>query len=186
MTLMELLTKNGYTAEGYTHCLVGANTYEMREHLKETGHVFDRTLGWHTATPLSPVPDSFVYVTIYWADVVTYDEPNDLLNYKVDALETFYNAYVAVAGEPASQHMGEVKERLRNLSATITKKYDFNTIYGTKTCYNFKVGDNILAWFTATVHDVNVGDEISLTGTVKEHTYFNNEKVTVLSRCVFK
>ena len=58
--------------------------------------------------------------------------------------------------------------------------------YGTETHYihNFKVGDNTLVWKTTNgLGDLERDTEVTIKGTVKEHTEYREEKQTVLTRC---
>lgn len=60
--------------------------------------------------------------------------------------------------------------------------------YGTETAYihTFKVGDNVAVWNTTSyngIYDLEEGDKVKLTGTIKEHKEYKGEKQTILIRC---
>jgi hypothetical protein len=51
------------------------------------------------------------------------------------------------------------------------------------------MGDNVLTWFCSGKGidpDIEVGDEVLLTGTVKDHKEYNGVKQTYLNRCIVK
>jgi hypothetical protein len=58
--------------------------------------------------------------------------------------------------------------------------------YGTETHYihTFKVGDDTLVWKTTNgLGDIEKETEVTLKGTIKEHTEYREEKQTILTRC---
>ena len=60
--------------------------------------------------------------------------------------------------------------------------------YGTETAYihTFKVDDNVVIWNTTSyngIYDLEEGDKVKLTGTIKEHKEYKGEKQTTLIRC---
>lgn len=90
----------------------------------------------------------------------------------------------AEAAAAPSTHVGTIKERLRNLSLTVTMTRWFEGDYGTTTLIGF-VDDagNRFKWFASGHYDFEAGDEVVLTGTVKEHTEYKGTLETVLNRC---
>jgi hypothetical protein len=84
-----------------------------------------------------------------------------------------------------SQHVGQVKERLRDLVLTVVAEPRFiDGEYGTSTLIIWadKAG-NTFKWFASGTHDVEVGQVFTVTGTVKKHETYNGIASTVLSRC---
>ena len=49
--------------------------------------------------------------------------------------------------------------------------------------HNFKVGDNTLVWKTTRGLGLEKETVVTLKGTIKEHTEYNDEKQTILTRC---
>lgn len=96
-----------------------------------------------------------------------------------------------------SQYVGADGERIKGLKVRFTGNAMFESSYGweTKTIYIHHFRDeneNLLIWKTEShlgKYDdgrwipVEEGDMIELTGTVKEHNVYRNEKQTVLTRC---
>lgn len=99
------------------------------------------------------------------------------------------------AEKAISQHVGEIKQRM-TINATYIRSAWFEVKafcgYGTETKYihTFKDADgNVLIWKTGSPLDRNIideGDLVELTGTVKEHSEYKDEKQTVLTRCKVK
>lgn len=88
-----------------------------------------------------------------------------------------------------SNYVGTVGEKL---TATVT--WEGSTYferrsysgYGTETCYIHSFRDtsgNKLVWKTTKGLSLEEGQTVSLTGTVKDHSEYHNEKQTVLTRC---
>ena len=95
-----------------------------------------------------------------------------------------------------SEHQGKVGDRLRDLTLTVTHFRAIEGNYGTTLLFKFIDPDgNAFAWFCSGsaprvpgdgefgTRPVEVGDTVTLTGTVKRHTEFNGSRETQLSRC---
>lgn len=96
------------------------------------------------------------------------------------------------AEKAISQYVCEIGQKL-NVKCTLDKKAWFEVRsfcgYGTDTMhvYTFKdVNGNKLVWKTSAYVDVERGEPVELTGTVKEHSEYRDEKQTVLTRCKVK
>ena len=99
------------------------------------------------------------------------------------------------AEKAISQHVGEIKQRM-TIKATFIRSahYEVKSFYGygmeTRYIHIFKDADgNVLIWKTGSPLDRNIideGDLVELTGTVKEHSEYKDEKQTVLTRCKVK
>ena len=97
------------------------------------------------------------------------------------------------AQKAISQYVGEIGQRL-TIKATFVFGTCWNTKFGTQYLYNFKdANGNKLTWKTSSIPMVlnsegkdvviNEGDQVTITGTVKEHSEYRDEKQTVLTRC---
>lgn len=86
-----------------------------------------------------------------------------------------------------SEWVGDLKERLRDLSLTVTFTKVFEGgEWGATMLVRFTDADgNEFAWFGtgADAWKLDKGDEVILTGTVKKHTTYDGIKETVLTRC---
>lgn len=91
-----------------------------------------------------------------------------------------------------SQHLGNVGDKLTAKAVYINMaSYEVRSFrgYGTDTIHIhiFKDSDgNVLIWKTTAFVDAEYGDEVEITGRVKEHSVYREEKQTVLTRCRIK
>ena len=92
------------------------------------------------------------------------------------------------AQKAISQYIGEVGQRIE-VKATLTKRAHWDTTIGWKevTMYAITFKDeqgNALVWKTQSgCYDFEEGDQIILTGTIKRHSEYKDEKQTELQRC---
>lgn len=88
-----------------------------------------------------------------------------------------------------SQHVGQIGERM-TITATFDHSAWYTAHFGWKEqtifIHTFKDPDgNVLIWKTSSTSlpEYEEGDQVQLTGTVKEHNEYKDEKQTVLTRC---
>ncbi len=87
---------------------------------------------------------------------------------------------------PAGKHLGTVGERADFGPATVVFVRRIEGYYGTTTLTKFLAGDDTLVWFrSGDKSDLAVGDTVSITGTVKKHDQFKDEKQTVITRAKY-
>lgn len=93
------------------------------------------------------------------------------------------------AQKAISQHVGEVGERMA-LTVTFDHSawYEAHIGWMTQTVYihTFKDSEgNVLIWKTSSnsLGNLEEGQQVTLTGTVKEHSVYKDEKQTALTRC---
>lgn len=97
--------------------------------------------------------------------------------------QAFLDAQEARKG---STWIGEIGERLRDLSLTVTFETRIETDFGASKLVKFVDADgNEFGTFGSgnSVWILEKGDEVILTGTVKEHSTYQEIKQTMLSRC---
>jgi hypothetical protein len=90
-----------------------------------------------------------------------------------------------------SQYIGTEGERIEKLTLTLVFTRDCESQYGVTHLYKFKDdAGNVCTWFasnvyfnTATNQDINIGDTIVVTATVKGHEEYKGVKQTMLTRC---
>lgn len=182
----ELLAKWGYDVENPLIWLIGGgSTYEIKDQLKEAGCKFNPAFGWYCTHPFD-VPVGYGLVSINFYDVYTWYPIWKRFDLKDNAKEIADAAKATLEPESHSEYLGEVKERLRDLKVTLTAIRNFDGYYGTTFIYTFVYNEDVLVWMTSSCKDIEVGDELLLTGTVKEHSEYKGIKQTKLSRCVIK
>lgn len=180
------LEKNGFSPEGFTYCVIGDNTFSIKDWLKEQGFKFNPTLKWHTNTQVN-LPQGYTLLKLSFDDICEWDDRFKQAFYNERAKEKIQKATAEAMGPSLSEYVGEVGERLRNLTATYKSSRGFAGQYGWTNIHTFEIGDDILVWFTAVDLDhLEKGEPIILTGTVKKHEEFRGVKTTQLSRCIVK
>jgi hypothetical protein len=175
------LKQNGFDAEGNTYLIYG-NTYPIKDELKTAGCKFSQELKWHGPAAVD-VPEDCYIERIHWSDVYKWNK--DFLNMHITPngqsfLEDIFSSHTL------GQYVGEIGERLRNITVTFDKVITFEGQYGTAQVYRFNYEGAQLSWFTEVHKDLEEGAEYTLSGTVKEHKIYGNVKTTYLNRCIIK
>lgn len=112
-------------------------------------------------------------------------------------MEREINRRKRFAEDSASQHFGTEGARIEKMDLTLVFTRDIEKegyAYGRGTVthmYKFKdAAGNVAVWFASNVYwnpatqqDINIGDTVSLTGTVKKHDEYNGVKQTIITRC---
>ena len=182
----ELLAKWGYDVENPLIWLIGGgSTYEIKDQLKEMGCRFNPAFGWYCNHSID-VPEGYKLVSINFYDVYVWYPLSKRFELKDNAKEIAEAALATLRPESHSEYLGEIKERLRDLRVTLTNVRSFDGFYGTSFIYTFECDENVLVWITSSCKDIEIGDEVFLTGTVKEHKTYKGVKQTQLSRCIIK
>lgn len=176
------LEANGFDAEGYTYILVGINSYAVKDQLKAEGWKYSSFLRWHTseiegseyADNVERVHWSEFYSTTAWGDM----NPLPDAQKKVDIL-------INGEKEPStSEWIGEVGDKIKELPVILKGVYGFQGRYGYSQVVKFEdENGNALTWFTAVNIPVEVGSKCKLSGTIKKHDQYKDEKTTLITRC---
>ena len=179
------LAENGFDVENPLVWLILGDTYAIKDTLKEMGCRFKPELGWYASHPID-VPVNYGITSVPFDEVFNWKCHIKKALIKEGAKEVVDAAKEACMSKSASEYIGEEKERLRDLHVTLVGSRTVESYYGTSILYTFKMGDNVLTWFCSGAgldEDIENGDTILLTGTVKKHQIYNGVKQTVLNRC---
>lgn len=179
------LEKHGFSADGLTHCVIGDNTYSIKDYLKENGYKFDPTLKWHGASQIE-LPEGYSFLTLAFDDICEWNETWHEANYYEKAKVIVDRAFKEAAGPCLGEFVGEIGQRLRNMTAIYQSTRGFTGQYGWTNIHTFQIGEDVLVWFTTVDLDLEIGQTVNLTGTVKKHEEFRGVKTTQLSRCLVK
>ena len=185
MTKELWLEKHGFSESGITYCVVGDNTYSIKEYLKENGYKFDPILKWHGAESLE-LPEGYSLLELSFDDICEWDSNLCEGCYFEKTKAIVDKAFKEAAGPSLSEFVGEVGQRLRNLTAIYKSTRGFSGKYGWTNIHTFQIDEDVLVWFTTVELDLEVGQPVDLTGTVKKHEEFRGVKTTQLSRCIVK
>lgn len=180
------LRELGYDPENpIVYIVTGGNTYNIKDQLKEAGCRFEYVLGWYSASPIE-VPAPYILLPIDFDQLFTWYPLTQKVSLNADAKNIVNDTIKATLPESESEYMGEEKERLRDLDVTVSAIRTTEGFYGTTFIYTFMMDKNILVWFSSSCKNIEVGDNVLLTGTVKDHKEYMNKKQTILSRCIIK
>lgn len=179
------LEKNGFSAEGLTYCVFGEDTYSIKEWLKEQGCKFHPYLKWHCDRPLD-LPAGYGMISFSFDEICVWDEDAGQAWYLEKSKEVIERRIKEAEGPSLSEYVGEIGERLRNLTAIFKSTRGFSGKYGWTNIHTFQIGEDVLVWFTTKDLDLERGQIVDLTGTIKKHEEFREVKTTQLSRCIIK
>lgn len=185
MTKEKWLEWNGFSTDGFTYCAIGDNTFAIKDWLKENGFKFNPTLKWHSPQPVD-MPEGYGLLTLAFDDIAKWDDTYKEAYYFEKTKAIVNKAFKEAAGPSLSEYVGEVGQRLRNMTAIYESTRGFAGVYGWTNIHTFKVGEDVLVWFTTVELTADVGATVDLTGTVKKHEEFRGIKTTQLSRCIVK
>lgn len=182
----ELLVKWGYDPEDARIWLIGGgSTYAIKDWLKEQGCKFCKELGWYSCKSLE-VPEGYKTVSINFDDAYDWLPLTKRFEIRAEAKEVADAALSSLYPESQSEYVGDIKQRLRDMDVTLTDARTIDGYYGMSTIYTFVYNENVLTWITTSAQDIQVGDHVVLTGTVKDHKEYKGVKQTILSRCIVK
>ena len=185
MTRAEWLEKNGFSQDGITYCIYGDDTYAIKDYLKEQGCKFSPLLKWHAPTKVE-VPEGYGFVEFKFEELAEWSDAEGTVFYYENSKNIVDRRFKEVEGPSLSEYIGEVGERIRNLTAIFKSSRGFAGAYGWTNIYTFESGADVLVWFTQKDLTLEKGAIIDLTGTVKKHEEFRGVKTTQLSRCIIK
>ncbi len=173
----------GFSVDGEAWLVVGVDTYSVKEALKEAGAKFTKEIGWH----FDHEQTTFKTVKISISDVAEQDETDVWSMKYYEEVVEFCNAIRAANAEVVSNHIAEVGEKVEKV-VTLKRVNWFSTSYG---YYGTMVGihcfedesGNVIVWKTSSAPDMEIGDKVTIKGTVKELGEYKGVKQTVLTRC---
>lgn len=186
---IEILEKMGYDVDNpKVYIVVGDNTYNVKEELKERGGRYNPVFNWYF-TKETEVPEGYALAAIPMEDVYEWFPMVKRFDLKDNAKQIVDQVKESLLPPSASEYVGDIKERIRDMKVTLTGARAIESYYGTSVLFTFKAGENILVWFTSCPPDADkavVGHEYLLTFTVKDHNIYQGVKQTKINRCIFK
>lgn len=171
--------------EPIVYIVYGENTYAIKDELKGAGARFNPALGWYFTKKVE-IPEGYILVEIPFDNVFDWVPTSKRIEIKDGAKKVVEEALKPYAPKSNSEYIGEIKERIRDMKVTVTSVRNIDGFYGTSTIYTFKEKDNVLVWITSSYQDVEIGESVLLTGTVKDHSEYKGIKQTKMSRCIIK
>ena len=172
--------KNNISTEDGTTYIITGDSYSIKDELKAAGWKFDSILKWHKADPAG-YEDRVIKIKLTdlggwsaWGEFYFNDNAEKIIQDKMDEL----------LPPSKSVFLGEIGERLKDISCTFVRQSTFDTRFGLSHMYRFEDDkENVLIWFSTKELEFETGARVLLTGTVKNHDTYKNTKQTILTRC---
>lgn len=180
------LEENCFNENLTTFVYFPADSFEVKDSLKDVGFKFNRSLLWHIANIPEGYEDKVVEIALdKVAEISAWGEGF----YRPDA-RTFVDDILKNCRpieESTSEWLFKEKERFYDYAVVLKSVRGMETRYGWTTLIKFEDDHgNILDWWTSTDVKAEVGDRVLLTGTVKSHNEYKGIKSTTVTRCKIK
>lgn len=169
------------------YVVYGDNTYAIKDTLKEMGAKYNTVLNWHFSAPVDGLPEGYDLCAFDFDELYNYHINTGVATIKDDAKNIIAERIDGLIEPVVSEfYPAEEKERIRNLRVTVKNIYGFDGYYGYTHVYTFVLKDYVFVWMTSKGLNLNIGDEVDLTGTIKKFEEYNGINNTYLTRCVVK
>lgn len=176
----EWLEKEGFN-DNLTTFVVTGDSYSIKEELKAAGFRFNNHLKWHRATP-----GEFPCIEIKAEEVLDFSAWGTG-SYHADAQKVVQDKLDALKPKSTSEWVGEEKDRITDLLVTVKNIHRYESRYGYGRIYTFEdENSNIIKWFTSSNPQIDAGEQVLMSATIKELSEYKGEKQTVIIRPKFK
>lgn len=173
----QLFDKFGFASDGSVYVVMG-NTYARKNELKEIGCRFHRAIGWYHSYKIDGIDMQHFDIADYGTlDIYgMWTIPNEYSNV-IKKAQDEYNSRLS-----NSNHVGSIGDKI-TVRVTIQRVCCYETQYGYMYVHIMKDADeNIFVWKTQT-RKIEEGENVSISGKVKEHSEYKGTKQTILTRC---
>ena len=180
------LEENCFNENLTTFVYFPADSFEVKDSLKDAGFKFNRSLLWHIANIPEGYEDKVVEITIdQVAEIGAWGEGCYRPNARTFVDDILKNC--RPIEESTSEWLFEEKERFYDYAVVLKSVRGMETRFGWTQLVKFEdANGNILQWWTAVEIKAEVGDQVLLTGTVKAHDEYKGVKSTTVTRCKIK
>lgn len=182
---LEFYPKHGFNENGVGYIIIDANTYEIKDEIKEAGGKFNGSIKeWILPQPWKDNDCMELSVDeVYYKDYTDHYRWNNTWRADDEVYISVMNKISeAKLKNSKSNFIGEVGER-KLFKAVYTEEHHYDSYYGTTYVYKFMINDDVVCWKTTKFLGFDTGIKVLITGTIKEHSCYNNERVTYLTRC---
>ena len=177
------LEENGFNENLTTFVYFPADSFEVKDSLKDAGFKFNSSLLWHAATIPTGYEESCIEVSFNEiGEFSAWGEGH----FNPDVKKIIEDKIKKARPASKSQWIGEEKDRIVDLPVVLVSIHGFETRYGYSQVVKFLNGDNIITWFTAVDIKFEPGDNILLSGTIKKLDEYKGEAQTIMTRCRLK
>ena len=180
------LEENCFNENLTTFVYFPADSFEVKDSLKDAGFKFNRSLLWHIANIPEGYEDKVVEITLdKVAEIGAWGEGCYRPNARTFVDDMLKNC--RPIEESTSEWLFEEKERFYDYAVVLKSVRGMETRFGWTQLVKFEdANGNILQWWTAIEIKAEVGDQVLLTGTVKAHDEYKGVKSTTVTRCKIK
>ena len=180
------LEENGFNENLTTFVYFPADSFEVKDNLKDAGFRFSKILLWHIANIPEGYEDKVVEITLdKVAEIGAWGEGCYRPNARTFVDDMLKNC--RPIEESTSEWIFEEKERFYDYAVVLKSIRGMETRFGWTQLVKFEdANGNILQWWTAVEIKAEVGDQVLLTGTVKAHDEYKGVKSTTVTRCKIK
>ena len=180
------LEENCFNENLTTFVYFPADSFEVKDILKDAGFKFNRSLLWHIANIPEGYEDKVVEITLdQVAEIGAWGEGCYRPNARTFIDDILKNC--RPIEESTSEWLFEEKERFYDYAVVLKSVRGMETRFGWTQLVKFEdANGNILQWWTAVEIKAEVGDQVLLTGTVKAHDEYKGIKSTTVTRCRLK
>jgi hypothetical protein len=183
--IQKWMQQNGFNTQGITYCVVGENSFSIKDFLKKNGFKFSPLLKWHGEQQIE-LPDGFHYISLAFQELYAWDEYQEQVLPLAGAATKVQNALKQVL-PPQSNYIGTVGERLYDVKAIFKFSKSFINKTGSFVfAHHFDIDGERAVWITQKQLTLIPEQTILLTGTIISHTTFAHRKTTNINRCVIK
>ncbi len=183
----EVALKLGFGEDEKAYLVYGDDTFVIKDELKRMGARFNPTLKWYFSSKIE-LPEGYNLCEFSFDELYDYNIQGKWADFKENAKDIVSRRLAELKGPSTSVYYpGEIKERIRNITAKVTNIKGFEGMYGYTNVYTFNSGDYVFIWMTSK-SDLNLGrgDLVDLTGTIKKFDEYMGIRNTYLTRCIVK
>ena len=174
------LEENCFNENLTTFVYFPADSFEVKDKLKEAGFKFNSSLLWHAA--MAPIGNEESCIEVSFNEVGEFSAWGEG-HFNPDVKKIIEDKIKKARPASKSQWIGEEKDKVTDLPVLLVSIRGFESRYGYSKVVKFLNGDNIITWFTATDIKFEPGDSILLSGTIKKLDEYKGEANTIVTRC---
>lgn len=181
----EWCRNHGFSENGKVFVIGNEDTFSIKEQLKALGCKFNRTLGWYSDREIS-ADIALVLVPFDFDELCVWTPESKNGSFKEEAEKIVKDKLKTLKAPSLSEYYGNVGERFRDIEVTYKSSKHFDSRYGTTYVHSFYCSNDEIVWMTQKSLDLNIGELILLTATIKNHEVYNDVKITKISRALIK
>lgn len=182
----KFLKSIGFSADGKAWVVLG-KTYDIKEDLKAAGCKWHNLIGWH----FDHADNGFDCFELCIDEITSLSYAGEYIwnSYTevVDYINEKREQYAPKKSVSTSDYIGAVGDKI-TCAVTLAHVFMYRTHFSYKgePAYIYKFTDaagNTIIWKTSKHFSINDGWIGMITGTVKEHSEYKEERQTILTRC---